>query len=93
VVWEVGLQLRALLLAARCEERVVDGRVGLAQVVETLRVADEVNLRCHCWGDELVKAKNNEVSCQVLRERNVGVGFEVEVEGDREWKRGQVKEK
>jgi hypothetical protein len=40
-----------------------------------------------------VKAKNNEVSCQVLRERNVGVGFEVEVEGDREWKRGQVKEK
>jgi hypothetical protein len=42
------LQLGALLLAARCEERVVDGRVGLAQVVETLRVADEVNLRCHC---------------------------------------------
>jgi hypothetical protein len=28
-----------------------------------------------------MKAKNNEVSCQVLRERNVGV--EVEVEGDR----------
>jgi hypothetical protein len=40
-----------------------------------------------------MKAKNNEVSCQVLRERNVGVGIEVEVEGDREWKRGEVKEK
>ena len=72
MVREVGLQLGALLLAARREERVVDGLVGLAQVVETLRVADEVNLRSHCVEvEELMKAKNNKVSCQVLRERNV----------------------
>ena len=45
MVREVGLQLGALLLAARREERIVDGLVGLTQVVETLRVTDEVNLR------------------------------------------------
>ena len=53
VMGEVFLELSALLLAQGSEIRVVDLGVGIAQVVQALCMADEVDLWCHCVGKML----------------------------------------
>lgn len=53
VMGEVFLQLGALLLAQGSEIRVVDLGVLVAQVVQALCVAYEVDLWCHCVGKML----------------------------------------